>query len=705
MGKRTTIVAVTALALLLAGIALAVIRLYHPASPGASEKQVASSWNVLSAIPSDAAAVAVFDGSPRAAALLADSTGFLQGLLAPGNTAFMQYLGALGHRRVAVSLHNSGALVPLVAAESELADSTLEALAAKAGLKVQRSNGYLLASRSETFLNASVRQLEGGHSILGTRHLQDLVAGVSGPEVILLAHSHAPKLLQMYASKGMQKQATFVKNLTSWSAWSVQSLTGDHLVLSGEALPGEGASSYFAAFNGTPAPLPEFPEVLPYFTASALSMPIPDVEAFFASRRSQEDGNAALVQYNKALKAKGGRSLNPEEWFMSLQPREVVKASFQDADGVQREALLVRSSKDLKLGTESANEYRGCLATVLGEEFAVQDSVCAGVNNRWSVFGDLPTVRLFADKSFLEYSLKNRLADADITLPGGFVAYASLSDAPATAGEIFTSSLAAPLQSFVKGAGYAPAAVALDLSGERPSVRVQMDTRALKGTKVQVLERDTVVVIPGGLFPVTNFATGKTNYLYQNSHKAICLRDENNKDVWGVPFKETICGRVQTIDFYNNKKLQWLFCAGSKMYLMDRLGRWVNGFPLSLKKEVLLGPDVYDFTGASGYTIMILHKDNTLERYNLHGEKVQGWKGIRAPETVKNLPELLEKGGKRYWIVRTSIQTLIYPFEGGEPLYKADGGKMLKPDATITPTSKGVSAECYDGKTRDIKLN
>ena len=705
MGKRTTIVAVTALALLLAGIALAVIQLYKPEGSRAVEKQVEASWGILNAIPSDATAVLVFDGSGRAASLLADSTGFLQGLLAPGNPAFVRFLGALGHRRVAVSLHNSGALVPLVAAETEVADSTLESLASQAGLKLHRAGGCLLASRSETFLNAGARQLEEGHSILGTRHLEELVSHVSGPEIILVAHSHAPKLLQMYAGKGYQQQATFVKNLTAWSAWSVQSLKGDQLVLAGQALPGEGLSSYFAAFGGTPAQQPEFPEALPYYTATAQSLPVPDVQAFLAARRKQEDGNARLAQYNKALKAKNGRTLSVEDWFTSLQPREVVRAAFQDENGVLREAVLLRCAKDLKLGSETPNEYRGCLATVLGPDFAVQDSVCASVAGRWSVFADLPTVRLFADKSFLDYSLKNRLADASVELPAGFVAYASLSDAPTVASELFTASLAQPVLSFVKGAGFAPAAASLDLSGERPHMRIQLETRALKGTKVQVLERDTVVVVPGGLFPVTNFATGKTNYLYQNAHQAICLRDENNKDVWGVPFKETLCGRVQTIDFYHNKKLQWLFCAGSKMYLMDRLGRWVNGFPVALKKPVLLGPDVYDFTGAGGYTVMILHKDNSLERYNLHGEKVAGWKGIRAPETVKNLPELLDLGGKRYWVVRTSIQTLIYPFEGGEPLYKAEGGKMLKPDAQLTPASKGVNAECYDGKTREIKLN
>lgn len=704
MGKKATLVAVTALALLLSGIALAVVRLYRPAGERVPEKRVAASWNILGAIPSDAAAVLVFDGSSKAASILADSTGFLQGIVSPGNPAFVRYLGALSRHRLAISLHNSGSLVPLVAAEAQ-PDSVLAALAAKAGLKLQQAGEYLLASRSETFLNAGARQLEEGHSILGTRHLKDLVPYVDGPAVVLVAHSHAPKLLQMYAGKAFQQHATFVKNLTAWSAWRVSALSQEHITLDGCALPGENAASYFAAFEGTPAQQPEFPDALPYYTSSALSLPVADVEAFLAARRRQEDGNASLGTFNKALKAKLGRPLSVEEWFVSLQPREAVSARFRDQNGVEREAVLLRSAKDLKLGSETANAYRGALSAVLGPHFAVEDSVCASIGNRWSVFSDLPTVRLFADKSFLEYSLKNRLSDASVTLPAGFVSYTSFTDAPEEAGRVFAGSLSAPTLAYVKGAGFAPAAASLDLSGERPAMHIQLDTRALKGTKVQVLERDTVVVVPGGLFPVTNFATGKTNYLYQNSHKSLCLRDENNKDVWGVPFQETIAGRVQTIDFYNNKKLQWLFCAGSKMYLMDRLGRWVNGFPVSLPKPVLLGPDVYDFTGAGGYTVMILHKDNTLERYNLHGEKVAGFKGIRAPETVKNLPELLEKGNKRYWVVRTSVQTLIYPFEGGEPLFKAEGGKMLKPDALLVPSSKGVNAECYDGKTREIKLN
>jgi hypothetical protein len=666
MGKRTTIIAVAALAVLLAGIVLAVVRLYRPqAQDGPSALAKDSAWNILAAIPSDAAAVAVFDGSSKASAALADSTGLLQGLFAPDNASFVAYLQELGRCSIAVSLHNSGSMVPLVVAETAAPDSVLTPVAARAGLKTLREGGFLLASRSETFLNAGARALQEGHSLLDTRPLQELVGHIDAPAVLLIAHSHAPKLVQTYAGKGSQSYATLFRNITSWSAWKLQTLEKDEIVLVGEALPGEKAASYLFDFHGAPSQRPEFPEVLPHYTSFALSQPIAEADAFFAARRREEDGLGHLMQFNKALKDRGGRPLNPEAWFASLQPKEAVYASFKDEKDVPHEAVLLRCGKDNKFGAGSPNAYRGCLATVLGTGFAVQDSVCASVG-RWAVFADEPTVKFLTQKQ--EYTLKNRLSDASVSLPGGTVAYVSFTDDPSAAERIFDKRLARPLERLVSGSGFAPAAAALDLSGDRPFVRVQFNTRPFKESKVAVQVRDTTVEVPAGKFPVTNSATGKTNYLYQNKHLSLCLQDENGKDVWGVPFKEPLCGRVQDIDYFQNKKIQFLFCAGSTLYAMDRLGRWVNDFPVKLPKEVLLGPDVYDFTGAGGYTVMILHKDNTLERYNLHGEKVQGWKGIQGPETIKDLPQLIEKGGKRYWQVRTAVRTLTYPFEGGEPV-------------------------------------
>jgi hypothetical protein len=710
MGKRATILVIAVLALMLAGIAFAVSRLYGDTSTDPPRKaEPGAAWEVLKAVPADAVLVTVFDGSKQAARILADSTGLVQAVLSPGNPALMDYLRTTDRSRMAVSLHNSGSLVPLVVTELQQLDSAslvpVLAAADKAGLKTQMSGGFLLASRSETFLNASVRHLEEGMSVLATDKLQDLVAVTSGPVSFFFSHSHAAKILQVYTPARMRRNASFVKDLSAWSSLVVQESADDHLLLKGAALPGDAPASWFAAFEGLPVQEAAFPEVLPYFTSKAFSLPVADAESFLACLRRYEDGNGRLTRYNNTLKARSGRPLSPEEWFRSLQPKELVKASFTADDGVAREVVLVRSAKDQKLGQASSNAYKGYLQALLGEPFSVVDTSCASVGSHWSVFGDGPAVAAFAEKPFLDYTLKDRLSDASVSVPSGVVAYNSFTENPEMASELFSGELLEQLSAFVRGSGYAPAFLGLDLSGGNPGFRIRVDKRALKGTKVQVLERDTTVVVPTGLFPVQNYQTGKTNYLYQNDHLSICLNDENGKGVWGIPFKERLCGKVENIDYYNNGKIQFLFCAGTKLYLLDRLGHWVNGFPVELGKPVLLGPAAYDFTGAKGYTVMVLHKDNSLEMYNLHGQKPADWKGLHAPETVKSLPELVEVNGKSYWVVRTSVRSLVYGFYGGDPLTRDEGGKMIKPDSPVTPKGKGVTVECYDGKTRDIKLN
>jgi hypothetical protein len=211
--------------------------------------------------------------------------------------------------------------------------------------------------------------------------------------------------------------------------------------------------------------------------------------------------------------------------------------------------------------------------------------------------------------------------------------------------------------------------------------------------------------VPEGPFKVKNSHTGKMNTFYQNAQNAICLRDETGKDLWGVPLGKPICGTAHNVDYYANGKLQIIFGAGSSIYIIDRLGRYVNGFPLDLGRKITLGPDIYDFNGAKKYNVMILHKDNTIEMYNLKGIKPAAWKGIMANETIKNLPERIMVGGNSFWVVRTSIQTLIFPFYGGDPLTVYSGNQMIRTDSEIKPVDAStVEFTCYDGKVRTLKI-
>ena len=708
MSKRWTIIAVTVLALMLAGIALAVSRLYRSETSVRPARTSEASFPLLQAVPSDAAAVFCFDGSRTARQVLADSTGLLRAVLAPEDPALYSFITLAGERPMAVSLHNSGSLVPLVVAQVSSADSVslapLSVSAGKAGLKSAVQDGLFLASRSETLVQSSRRHLNDRMSVLSSAGLSALSGQVGGAASFFVCHQQAPKLLQVFSTAKVRQRTDFVRTLAQWSGFQIVEANDRQVVMKGTAALPEAASSFFYAMQGTRTGNSAFAEALPYFTDYAVSLPVGDIDSYLDHFADYQDGKGRLTRYESALKSRAGRPLSPSEWARTIQLKEAVRAAFQ-LDGVSHEVLLVRTGRDMKLVGMESNPYPGYLQTLFGDVFQVVDTVVAPAAARWAVYGDAAAVQAYSDKKFLDYSLKDRLSDADVPVPDGFTVYSSLSEYPAALTDFFSKGLAGAVGRYVTGTAYAPALVSASLVSGAPELTVRVDKRALKGNKIQVLERDTTVVIPTGPFPVVNGATGQTNSFYQNANLYLCLNDENGKGVWGVPFKEPICGYVESIDYYANGKIQFLFAAGDGLYLIDRLGRFVGGFPVRLGKPVLLGPQAYDFTGAHGYTVMVLHKDNTLEMYNLHGQNPPGWKGIHAPETVKSLPELLEVKGKRYWVVRTSIRTLVYPFEGGDPLTRDEGGKMIKPDSPVAVTARGaLSVECYDGRTRDIKL-
>lgn len=176
------------------------------------------------------------------------------------------------------------------------------------------------------------------------------------------------------------------------------------------------------------------------------------------------------------------------------------------------------------------------------------------------------------------------------------------------------------------------------------------------------------IKVPEGPWEVKNAATGKMCLFGQKEDGSLYM-EQNGKTLWSKPFKDgSLCGNVVAVDYYNNGKLQYAFASGSKIYLYDRLGRDVKGFPTELGKDILLGPAVYDFNGVKRYNILVLHKDNSIQMYNFKGVRPEKWKGITSEAKILSLPELVTEGKDSYWLVSTASGVEKWPFYGGEKL-------------------------------------
>ncbi|MBR4133341.1 MAG: hypothetical protein IKU04_02320 [Bacteroidales bacterium] len=748
MNKKTLITLIVVAAIFLLGIAAGVIYLYkgdagRKSSPASGKVNVNVQFPLLRAVPSDAIAILCMDDTRDCAALLNDGTKAFSALVKDGRrdscATFVRRLGdaveggrlaALRSEPMALSLHYSGSLAPLLllgmpAAVSDSTDMVqhVRNLANDCGL----SNAFysadgvnmLLVSASETLVNSSLRHQDEGLSIQANKEFNNCLQGTSGKDVLFLSNTYASRLLQGFFQRPVYRHADFFKTVASWTVMSLSSLDEETFSARGFLSSGRSSDTFAGVFAAARMETPGFAKAVPSGTVFALSVPMADQADYLEAYRKYLDACSKLGP-NEAAISSLGRSAgrNPNDWAKSLAVKEVAKAQWRSKDDTF-EALFVRVGrkdyslifKGLDISSEkdyaiSAQPYAfGGFASVLfGNFFSLADESTFAFTGEWIVSGSRAAisdyVERYASGDVLQ-ALLNDTASAPAAL-GRDCSMAAYFSAGAAQGEaLFTPAMLSAVSSTLDGAAFEPCF--LICNGDRfqlDVVRVPFINR----TSTPAVVSDAAIVIPAGPFEVQNSGTGGTNLLDQQSNYYLSFKEKDGKGIWSVPFSGPLCGRVESIDYYANGKIQFLFASGSQLWLLDRLGRFVSGFPAELGKEVLLGPAAYDFTGAKGYTAMVLHTDNTIGMYNLHGVKPDGWKGITSDEKIISLPELVTVDGVKYWAVRTAVQTQIFPFDGGDPVYRQEGAKSIRRDSELEVDGKTLKVTCNDGKTRNIKL-
>ena len=709
MSRKSLILCLSVLAFLIIGTGVAVGLLYNGAGSESSSKTVRVAdqerFRLLAAVPSDAVLVACFSGK------------------------------GIHDSRMVVSLHYSGKLLPLYIYDAGK-PSTEEELSVEAvniigdleskGLSVAHKTvgrTMVIASESEVLVQSALRHLNKSMSIMDAPGFVEATSMVSGGDAVFVSNVHASYLMPAVFTRKYSSYSGFVSRLSDWTAFDM-SKSGKSFGLDGTVVYDGDASEFMTVLQNSDPAVSSVAEILPSYTVFATSIPFGTPDGYISAYDAFLDTRQMLQKNNAVRKSLAGKSgVAPRDLLTAIGAKEVAVASFM-ASGKLETINLIRTGKDIpeiifrgidgftKKGYKPAVHswpYAGVVASLFGDLFKRDDESCFTWMNGWVISGSMNAVEEYVSGRAVSYSLLQYMADASQSdlLAGhksSFVSYFSFTESEKILDDTFKNSFLEPISPLYADAEYSPFVMSVTPGKERPMISMDIYNLQLQKTKAPAFERDTTVIVPKGPFEVKNSGTGKMNKFYQNSHLSLCL-SEDGKDLWGIPFKSPLCGRASTVDYYANGKLQIVFCAGSSIYMIDRLGRYVSGFPVDLKKDILLGPDVYDFNGTRKYNVMVLHKDNTVQMYNLKGEKPASWKGIEASETIKSLPEKITVGANSFWVVRTSVQTLIYPFYGGAPLTSFEGDQMIRPDSEIKVLDGStVEAACYDGKRRTVKL-
>lgn len=753
MNRKSLMICLAALGAMLLAMVIAIAVLYH--DDDKKESDVEARYELFQAVPSDAVAMGCLSHVKDVSVPAFSGFGFLSSL---SDALSQGRFSTIAEAPMAFSLHYSGKLAPMyifdVGAASPNPSSDASAL-----MEFGRGQGLLaeyvdcssvldgeglalrslvLMAETETLLKSSRRHLSQGLSVMGNPGFTQAAEAAAGADLVFVSYAQAKPLFssvfnrayfkEIYGNPGYSAvytaRAAYAGTLAQWSVFSIGTEDSVPMALKGIHVFEDDASEFMSVLMESVGGISQISTILPSYTYYALSLPMSDTEAYVDAYMDYLDSKQALPSYNKTQKDLQKRDgLLPSEFVRRIGVKEVATATFGNQTSPSKVNLVRIGRQDTIMfkGT-GVKAFKGYapevhqfafpdhIAAVFGEYFRLKDESHFTYVDGWLITGSRAAVQEFQSGRAGEYTLSQYMADAgkeDLIAREGTVlaAYLDLGADEGTLNKILNKPLADVLKGFSKDVEYAPMVMTSYKKRGKVATDILAYNLSMERVKAPEFERDTVVVIPEGPFRVKNSGTGRMNLFYQNSSGAICLKEEDGKGIWGVPFGKPLCGTAQTIDYYANGKLQILFGSGSSVYLIDRLGRFVTGFPIDLGKEILLGPDVYDFNGAKAYNIMVLHKDKTIEMYNLKGQKPASWKGIALQETIKGLPERIEVGGRTYWIVRTSKQTLIYPFTGGEPLTTFTGQQMIMPDSSVDVVDEAsVQVQCYDGKARIVRV-
>ena len=269
--------------------------------------------------------------------------------------------------------------------------------------------------------------------------------------------------------------------------------------------------------------------------------------------------------------------------------------------------------------------YKGYVASVFGELFSHCNEEYSCKIGAWTVIGPKSVVDDFANGSATFFNLEDYMeqtpAKGDIHVESSLKIVANVKEAGDSILQVFKPYYRSGFERQMAGRNFEFVTADMFFAEGEPQLRINMYSSKLerlpqapeRGEEEEmVFKIDSTVAVPAGPFEVKDVSKKSAAYLEQLPNMKLRYLDANKKSVWAIPFETPLCGYVQQTDLYANGRLQMLFASEDKLYMLDRLGRFVKGYPAKLKKKVVLGPKLLKNVNGIRYSILVLNEDNTI---------------------------------------------------------------------------------------------
>jgi hypothetical protein len=219
-------------------------------------------------------------------------------------------------------------------------------------------------------------------------------------------------------------------------------------------------------------------------------------------------------------------------------------------------------------------------------------------------------------------------------------------------------------------------------------------------------------------YMVLNHKTGAMDVFAQDINNKIYLISNTGKILWTRQLNEKIMSSVMQIDALKNDKLQMIFNTRTRIFVLDRNGNELPGFPLRLPAPATNSISLTDYDNNREYRIFIACEDRSIRCYQVDGKELKGFKAERTKYPVfapvqyfrtakKDHLCAVDQKGNLYILNRQGEKRvdLKEKLPAGAPEFFLEPGNDYAHSYILAADTLGIISKIsFDGKKESIKL-
>lgn len=202
-------------------------------------------------------------------------------------------------------------------------------------------------------------------------------------------------------------------------------------------------------------------------------------------------------------------------------------------------------------------------------------------------------------------------------------------------------------------------------------------------------------------FAFVNHQSGEQELIVQDEANTLYLFSGKGKLLWKRRLDEAILSPVFRVDAFRNNKFQMLFSSASKLWLIDRLGRDVEGFPVKAPAPISSPLQVFDYENNREYRLLFACSNQRLYNYTLEGKANVKFQAAKTNARVDHAIHYVKIGESDY-LLALDREGQIYAFSRkGELRLRLRNRCLVPPPDCYIDAGKNLqqSKICYVDET------